>query len=221
MGPLGNAHLFYLGRATHGIIAIWTLNLVGMGWLSDLFLIPCYVRSFNSRYASPCAERDRSCRGLLCRLPLMLIGTAGTLLLLFSCTPWLLHRVGALDLDRLAAQTELNPYEVLGLKPGDGLQEAKRAYRQLSRKWHPDHNADCGHACENKMAEMNKAMDLIKRRQAPPPEEATWKAWFDTLSEDWGHVFQALSKWMPDEQQEQGQGGQGQGQGGSRAKSEL
>lgn len=35
-----------------------------------------------------------------------------------------------------------NPYEVLGLKEGASIEEVKRAYRELVKKYHPDQYAD-------------------------------------------------------------------------------
>lgn len=38
-----------------------------------------------------------------------------------------------------------DPYEVLGLKRGASEEEVKKAYRRLSRKYHPDANINNPH----------------------------------------------------------------------------
>lgn len=46
------AHRFYFGRQKTGILWFFTLGLLGIGWIIDLFLIPAMSRSASSRYAS-------------------------------------------------------------------------------------------------------------------------------------------------------------------------
>lgn len=41
-----------------------------------------------------------------------------------------------------------DPYEVLGLKRGASEEEVKKAYRRLSRKYHPDANINNPHKDE-------------------------------------------------------------------------
>ncbi len=49
-GFLG-AHRFYYGRPITGTIWFFTLGLLGIGWLIDLFLIPGMDRACDRRYA--------------------------------------------------------------------------------------------------------------------------------------------------------------------------
>ncbi len=46
------AHRFYYGRQITGVIWFFTLGLLGIGWLIDLFLIPMLDRSADRRYAA-------------------------------------------------------------------------------------------------------------------------------------------------------------------------
>lgn len=50
-GFLG-AHRFYYGRPITGTIWFFTLGLLGIGWLIDLFLIPSMDRTADRRYRS-------------------------------------------------------------------------------------------------------------------------------------------------------------------------
>ena len=49
------SHRFYFGRPVTGTIWFFTLGLLGVGWLIDVFLIPWMERTAEARYA-----RDRS-----------------------------------------------------------------------------------------------------------------------------------------------------------------
>lgn len=44
------AHRFYYGKPVTGTIWFFTLGLLGIGWLIDLFLIPSMDRQADSRY---------------------------------------------------------------------------------------------------------------------------------------------------------------------------
>ena len=51
----------------------------------------------------------------------------------------------------------MNPYEVLGLKPGATQEEIKKAYRNLIKQYHPDQYGDnpLKDLAEEKMREIN------------------------------------------------------------------
>mmetsp|Transcript_99551 Transcript_99551/g.257254 ORF Transcript_99551/g.257254 Transcript_99551/m.257254 type:complete len:290 (+) Transcript_99551:80-949(+) len=191
-GLIGGHH-FYLDRLVHGLLCLWTGNLMGVGWFLDAVLMPYYVHSFNSRRCAPTAPYDTSRRRLLCRLPLALVGAVTFLLVLVVRLPYALHVTGILDIDRLAAQTEVNPYDTLGIPRTATLAEAKSAYRKESLRWHPDRNHGCGKRCEGKMSEITKAFELIKRRRAPVTEARSWESWAQDLGNDWWHVLEAFS----------------------------
>lgn len=61
-----------------------------------------------------------------------------------------------------------DPYKVLGVEPGAGDEEIKRAYRELVRKYHPDkyQNNPLADLAEEKMKEINEAYDAITRQRA-------------------------------------------------------
>jgi TM2 domain-containing membrane protein YozV len=50
-GILG-AHRFYFGKPVSGTLYFFTLGLLGIGWLVDLFLMPSLERSAERRYTS-------------------------------------------------------------------------------------------------------------------------------------------------------------------------
>lgn len=59
----------------------------------------------------------------------------------------------------------MDPYKVLGIAPGATDEEIKRAYRNLSRKYHPDanvNNPDRAQA-EEKFKEVQMAYDQIMK----------------------------------------------------------
>mmetsp|Transcript_62806 Transcript_62806/g.187266 ORF Transcript_62806/g.187266 Transcript_62806/m.187266 type:complete len:288 (+) Transcript_62806:61-924(+) len=196
-GPLANAHHFYLGRVVHGLLGVWTMNFFCVGWLADAVFLPYYVYRCNARSAAPTAPYDSSIRRL-CRLPILFIVLLLFLAAVVLYLPTGLHRLRFVDLDRMAAQTEANPYDVLGVARGADLAEAKSAYRKASLRWHPDRNIGCGKPCEKKMSEITKAFDLIKRRLAPV-DDRTWGTWWQELGQDWMNIISAFN-------QEEGQG---------------
>lgn len=46
------AHRFYYGKTLTGILWFFTLGLLGIGWLIDLFLIPSMDRQASERFAT-------------------------------------------------------------------------------------------------------------------------------------------------------------------------
>eukprot|EP00930_Biecheleria_cincta_P036674 TRINITY_DN25137_c0_g2_i1.p1 TRINITY_DN25137_c0_g2~~TRINITY_DN25137_c0_g2_i1.p1 ORF type:complete len:281 (-),score=47.35 TRINITY_DN25137_c0_g2_i1:64-855(-) len=193
-GAVFPMHHFYLGRLVHGMIATWTLNFCGIGWVLDAFFIPRYVRTFNKENCAENAPYDNSRRKLFCQFPLLVFGMLGGLLAFGVYLPTLLHHMQVVDLDRVAAQTQVNPYELLGISSSASLAEAKAAYRKESLKWHPDRNQGCGKECDDKMAEIGKAFELIKKRKAPPPPDRSWGGWAQDIGKDWLQLIELLSK---------------------------
>lgn len=60
----------------------------------------------------------------------------------------------------------MNPYEVLGVKPGATEDEIKSAYRKLVKQYHPDQYGDnpLKDLAQEKLAEINKAYDMLKNK---------------------------------------------------------
>jgi len=192
LNPFVPVHHFYLERPVHGLVAAWTMNFAGLGWLLDGALMPCYVRSFNSLRCVPGVSYDNSRKRLLCHLPMFMVGALAFLLGAVVYLPTLLHTFQVVDIDRIAAQTQVNPYNLLGIGKSASASEARAAYRNISLQWHPDKNPGCGKECEDKMSEITKAYELIKKRQAPPPPDRSWEGWMQAIVEDWKHVFEVF-----------------------------
>lgn len=60
---------------------------------------------------------------------------------------------------------KMNPYEVLGIKPGASQDEIKSAYRKLIKKYHPDQYGDnpLKELAQEKLIEVNKAYDMLTK----------------------------------------------------------
>lgn len=60
----------------------------------------------------------------------------------------------------------MNPYDVLGIKPGATEEEIKSAYRKLVKQYHPDQYGDnpLKDLAQDKLAEINKAYDMLKNK---------------------------------------------------------
>ncbi len=58
---------------------------------------------------------------------------------------------------------KLNPYQILGVKPGASEEEIKQAYRTLAKKWHPDQFANTPQydVAMEKMKDINTAYDAL------------------------------------------------------------
>jgi len=59
-----------------------------------------------------------------------------------------------------------NPYEVLGIREGATVEEIKRAYKELVKKYHPDQyrNNPLSDLAEEKLKEINEAYDYLMKQ---------------------------------------------------------
>jgi curved DNA-binding protein CbpA len=54
----------------------------------------------------------------------------------------------------------VDPYAVLGVRPGSSESQVAAAYKELAKRWHPDRGA--GDEGERRMAEVNAAYDALR-----------------------------------------------------------
>jgi molecular chaperone DnaJ len=59
-----------------------------------------------------------------------------------------------------------NPYEVLGVREGSSIEEIKKAYKELVRKYHPDQyqNHPLSDLAEEKLKEINQAYETLSKQ---------------------------------------------------------
>ncbi len=70
-----------------------------------------------------------------------------------------------------------DPYSVLGVGRSDSLDEIKKTYRELARKYHPDNYVGNALAdlAQEKMKEINEAYDtILKERENGPQSNPRW-----------------------------------------------
>lgn len=79
----------------------------------------------------------------------------------------------------------MNPYEVLGVKPGASQDEIKSAYRKLIKKYHPDQYGDnpLKELAQEKMIEINEAYDTLTKNGGSSNNYSS-----NTSSSNYGHT---------------------------------
>ena len=76
----------------------------------------------------------------------------------------------------------MNPYKVLGLNEKASRSEAKKAFRKLAHKYHPDKNKDNPEA-ESKFKEINDAWDQINNPEKHRPKSNPSERWSQDLQD--------------------------------------
>ena len=78
-----------------------------------------------------------------------------------------------------------NPYEVLGVSPGATDEEIKKAYRKLSRQYHPDANVNSPHPeiAEEKFKEVQQAYTQIMKEK-----QQGYAGGYQNSSAQWGRM---------------------------------
>ncbi len=78
----------------------------------------------------------------------------------------------------------MDPYKVLGLSPDASDEEIKKAYRTLSKKYHPDLNPG-NEAAAEKMRQINAAYDMIQKGNT---QQQSWSGYGNN-----GYAYQQQS----------------------------
>jgi len=206
-GGFAGAHHFYLDRLVQGMLAAWSFNFFFVGWLTDLFQMPLYVRTFNAR-AADVALRDRSFRRLYACVPLAMGIWIGSLLGFICCCPRAIHNWGFLDIDKTIAGTRENPYDLLGIPRNASRSDAETAYR---REWSRTQSVwDCDAKCRAKLTELKKAHDFFtgattrtssgrptstsKKTHDSHPAQDGLDDWLDFVFVEWQVIYDHIQK---------------------------
>lgn len=207
------AHHFYLERVMHGVLAIFTLNFLGLGWSIDVLAMPLYVRWANGGVAA-FAPLDAPAWPLLCRLPVIAVVAFVAISSLVQRTPMLLNDIGVVDLDIRLAGTSANPYDLLRVQRGAPKKAVMKAQEQRLKE--AQGSPECkakpgGSACKGMQEDFSSAASYIiygpskespssarrkdswrDRRKARKEADADDKP--DKMSQEWGALFNATKE---------------------------
>ena len=136
-GGLLGAHHFYLGNVIKGLTYAFSGGWFGVGILVDLFRLPWTVKKANLN----CSPHAPECPGvgvgtLILRLAVKVAIFYGLTFGVVFRGPQIVAHYNEWDLPHGALEN--NPYDVLGIPRGSSAADAKRAYRDLAKQWHPD-----------------------------------------------------------------------------------
>src|SRR6185369_1197817 len=88
-------------------------------------------------------------------------------------------------------------YRLLEIPNGSSVEEAKKAYRRLAMKWHPDRNKEP--AAEAKFKEIKEAFELIESgKDGPSSESKTYKnnPWANTANTGSSPNFEDIAEML-------------------------
>lgn len=91
----------------------------------------------------------------------------------------------------------MNPYEILGLKPGASQEEIKKAYRTLIKQYHPDQYGDnpLKSLAEEKTREINAAYgELTKNPNNSYNNYSNNNSSYSSSSSDNSHIFSEVRR---------------------------
>eukprot|EP00397_Hematodinium_sp_SG-2012_P011921 GEMP01012073.1.p1 GENE.GEMP01012073.1~~GEMP01012073.1.p1 ORF type:complete len:317 (+),score=47.55 GEMP01012073.1:243-1193(+) len=191
-GGVFGAHHHYLGNYACGMMYAWSGGVFGLGVLYDFFTLWYQVRRINMTNGLT-GKVDASATKMISKVlfnwipkATVLIFTVVGVIVLFG--PTILDRIGVIDLYALKGGIAGNPYEILEVPRYASFDQAKKSFRSLSLKYHPDRNPDCSD-CAAKMADLNAAFGVIKKmgghQEHTIEGEVSGFFNFSDLQEDW------------------------------------
>lgn len=217
IGGFVGIHHFYLERWVHGLLVMWTLNFFGAGMLSDFWFMPAYVNGANSGISAA----SRKGRGGVCGWLLFVIAVPSVVaaalavdVMALKELPQVLRWAGVADMEKLAANTTVNPFDVLKV-PRDAELSAVSAKLAALRRAEPK---PCNAVCKARLEDFRRAHAFITcefdgkvaRRGHPRFRLELMRAaymWWRSAEE----VFRAIEAWKErttagDDDDEEGMG---------------
>jgi curved DNA-binding protein CbpA len=81
----------------------------------------------------------------------------------------------------------VDPYAVLGVRPGSTESQVAAAYKELAKRWHPDRGA--GEEGERRMAAINAAYDALRASEQPETPDAPPRRRHPELGDELGRAL--------------------------------
>ena len=87
-----------------------------------------------------------------------------------------------------------DPYEILGVQRGASEEEIKKAYKRLSRKYHPDANLDNPKAAEEKFKELQQAYQQVMKEKTTGYSQSSYGGQGNPYGNQQGNPY---GEWNP------------------------